>query len=158
MHHDLLSVRTWRELPARDQLQYNKDIYESCRIAAILFSNAVIYPIPLTYAVRSRLLGELLQYLRGSEYVLLRDSSLLLWVLFVGGMIAHGTLYQEAFAAKTRSLLVPLGSPSLEAVEQMLATFVWSRPSCSAGAAVFWRTVHASRTRSEVVVPQVAEL
>lgn len=64
LQHRLLSLPPWPQLKATNQTEGSfMATYETCRLTAILFANAVLFPIDRTVTWRVKLLGELREVL-----------------------------------------------------------------------------------------------
>ncbi|KAF2164967.1 hypothetical protein M409DRAFT_24868 [Zasmidium cellare ATCC 36951] len=146
VQHQLLSMPHWDVLSADDQEDSSRVIYESCRIACILYSNSVIHPVPTT-------VGSWLPCLLGDlKYLLLRSGvpkkdhdavPLAIWVSFVGCMCSYGMKNEWGFFLRCLREIVRVAGlvGDWEGVRRVLERFLWSESACARGARVVWREI-----------------
>lgn len=138
--HRLLSLPSWSELSEDEQNTTPEAVYEFCRQTALLYSTAVIFPIPgetgwyIQHVVRIRALFERSSLLREAG----QTARPVIWSLCVCGIAAYRTGHRRYFEDALRSMLLRLGLTSWASVEEILKTFLWTEPACELGAAVLW--------------------
>jgi len=101
----LLVLPTAKELNINTTVSSCPNIYECCRLTAMIFSIAVIYPIPNTYDVLQTLIRQLTTSLEvmGIESHNVDYSGVLLWILVLGGIAALGKPERSWFVSKPRT-------------------------------------------------------
>ena len=140
--HRLLSLPDWEHLEHGQRQECLLAVYECCRITAVLYSNAVIFPLPTNTGWHKRLIKSLRRLLETSNMMdwRLNVSALLTWTLFVGGIASYRSPDRYFFENTLRDLMrrERLKWPQVEAT---LSMFLWSKQACDVGAAVLWDAV-----------------
>jgi hypothetical protein len=144
LHHTLLSVAPWEELDAIDQAIYDRASYECCRLTALLYSNAVLFPVPPHQDWPSKLIDQVVSCLTPplmAEWG--RDaSSFLLWVLMLSGIASFQTVHRPFFeealrqTLSTRNYLLPK-----PAVRVAVREFLWAESACQSGFSNLWASL-----------------
>ncbi|KAK3070752.1 hypothetical protein LTR53_009896 [Teratosphaeriaceae sp. CCFEE 6253] len=136
----LLSLPSWGELAEHEQTGRSRTIYELCLVTALLYSNAVIFPLPLNTGWHCKAITRLRGLVERSRIVASTDdiSSMLLWCLFVGGIASFRSPDQAWFEMQLRIVLARAQLHRWRDVEQTLRAFLWSVEACRMGAAVLW--------------------
>ncbi|KAK4502270.1 hypothetical protein PRZ48_005695 [Zasmidium cellare] len=144
VQHELLSLLPWQSLSEDDRRGCYLVTYEVCRITAILYSNAVIFPMAPNASWLEKLLKQLRLVLETSNVSIWHGDTLqiLIWSLFIAGMAAFWTRHRNFFVAHLRSTLKQAGLTSLEAVKAMIREFLWRDDGCGQGATILWDIVH----------------
>lgn len=139
----LLSLPPWEELHPAEQEGRLLAAYECCRITATIYSNSVIFPLPLTTGWHRKLIARLRGILECSNMVAwsLESSSLLIWCLFIGGIAAYRSCDRSWFESTLQKALCKAQVLQWIDVERVLNAFLWSREACSIGAAALWDAV-----------------
>lgn len=134
-HHRLMS------LPARQDVYQDAQgcsagaVYETVRLTAILYSLAILFPVP----VASGWHIELFSRLRGlveqavGEGWHRHNIQLMIWVLCLAAIAAYRTQYRDFFEKQLRSLLLDCGITKWEDVQCIVRQFLWSDEACSPG-------------------------
>ncbi|KAI7488892.1 hypothetical protein KC351_g1672 [Hortaea werneckii] len=142
-YHRLLSLPSWDELPEVEKSTSSRTTYELCRLTILLYSSAVIYPMPAQS-------GWHLKRLMSLRAVLVThtvretqswDDSLLVWCLCVGGIAAFRTSQRDFFQSFLEETLRRLSLTSWSAVRKINKRFLWSNDACARGAAVLWDAI-----------------
>jgi Fungal specific transcription factor domain len=138
----LLLLPTAKELKIKPSSRPN--LYECCRLTAIMFSIAVIYPIPNTYNVLQALVRGLTASLEvmDIESHSVDYSGLLLWMLVLGGIAALEKPERPWFASNL-ALLSRRDDLRLDwnGAEDILKSFLWLQSACSPGGHQLWDEV-----------------
>ena len=142
-HHRILSLPCFDDLPETEQYRSYRTLYEVYRITAILYSNAVIFPISARYEWHENLLLQLREVLEspGFSHWLYDPSGIGVWALFVGGIAAYRTQHFEFFKGLLRTVLLAIGLRSYDDTLKILMRFVWSDSACELGAAMVWESL-----------------
>ena len=143
VQHELLSLPRWQELSETDRGASFSAIYETCRLTALIYADAVLFPLPPSTGWLLKLLDELRQLLELSNLAQWRDdtSALLLWSLFVASIAAFKTVHRRFFREALRSTLHTAQIATWAATESVLEGFLWTDSACGRGAAVIWETL-----------------
>lgn len=136
-------------LPTAEELNINitvsscPDLYECCRLTAIIFSISIIYPIPNTYDVLQTLVRQLTASLEAMEIESLSVdySGVLLWILVLGGIAALGKPERPWFVSKLALVGVKRLKLDWDGVENILKSFLWLESACSPGGCRLWGEV-----------------
>ena len=149
-HHRLLSLPSWDELDEIDRAIYERVSYECCRSTVLLYSNAVIFPIPPHSGYPSSLLEQIIDLL--TPQVLCEwshgASPLLMWVLVIGGIASFGSPQREFFektlrqALRIRDDLLPR-----PAVLVAVKEFLWTDSACGRGFNELWQSAGIGTVR-----------
>ncbi|KAI9822667.1 MAG: hypothetical protein M1827_000386 [Pycnora praestabilis] len=115
-------------------------IYESFRLTMLIYSIAVIYPVPPFAGVREKLVQRLQPALRLSDLISHwgRLSGALTWVLVMGGIAASGMPERTWFTETLASLSAAVGIDGWEDVKDILTSFIWLESACELGGRVLW--------------------
>jgi len=121
----------------------NPNLYECFRLTALIFSIAVIYPIPNTYAVLQTLVRELKDAIEvmDIESCGTRYSEGLLWMLVLGGIAALGKPERDWFVSQLKFVGVEWLKLDWEGVEHIMRTLLWLDSACSSGGRQLWDVV-----------------
>ena len=151
LHYHLLCLPSCQKMDISEQRQCSMVIYESCRLAALLYFNAAMRLTPqstgpgIDEPVRLlRVLVEQSQHV--SAVAEAQDvSAFYFWVLFIGGIGAYRSRHWDFFVHMIATKLEKYRVDSLQAVNEMVKHFVWSDDVCSEGAAVLWEAAQRER-------------
>jgi len=142
IQHCILMLPALDELSARPlkDFENKKNVYECCRLTAIIFGVAVIYPIPNSYDVLQGLVSRLqiaLTVLKiescGSDL-----DGVLLWILVLGGIAALDKPERSWFALQLSRLAEKLEFDDWGEVNDKLETFLWLESACGQGGHMLW--------------------
>jgi len=142
----LLMLPTAEELCSSSETIPSADpnLYECCRLTAIIFSVAVIFPTPNQFNVLQTLVRELkaeIESIRIQAYDL-DCLELLLWILVLGGIAALGKVERPWFVSFLKVICMErLCLYSWDGVEFILKKFLWLDSACSAGGIHLWEEV-----------------
>ncbi|KAK5698616.1 hypothetical protein LTR97_006262 [Elasticomyces elasticus] len=152
----LLSLPSWEELKEDDRTVRSRTAYELCILTAVLYSNAVIFPLPLNTGWHSRLITRIRDTIEHSALSSSSsDTSMLIWSLFIGGIAAYRSHDRAWFEMNLQAALARARIYRWNDAEMLLTAFMWSRVACSMGAAVLWDaldTEYKSRSTSVVAI------
>lgn len=139
-HHNVLSVPTWADLSDSKRTNSSYLDYEVCRIVAILYSNAIVFPISPRFPWHSKLLGSLRQLLQtpGIHRWLQGSDKLVVWALFVGSIASYPTEYFQFFSRYLKEQLLVTELVSFADARSVLRRFIWSDNACELGASLVW--------------------
>jgi Fungal specific transcription factor domain len=144
-------------LPAVDELNFPEgdaetppNVYECCRLTAMIYSVAVVYPVPNSYD----LLQELVKRLKTAIEVLdvyNRDlDGILLWILVLGGIAALDKPERPWFTSQLHLLSRRIGVADWDTVEDKLESFLWLDSACGSGGQMLWDEIGPDSTPSEL--------
>ncbi len=141
VQHRLLSLPRWIHLEPPDQSSSHQYMHDSCRCAALIYSNTVLRPSSDPGVLKP--LEELASFLDEVESTDWPSSSatLKIWVAFIAGMAAYGTQYRQTFAKALGRLLERQRLTSLQNAKSAVRPFVWSDHACEQGALVLWQFI-----------------
>ncbi len=138
--HSLMSLPTAGEC-GLDFLETHR-IYETCRVAAIIYGVGVLFPLPASTAPFPALVQHLKAALEESNLVFHWPSglaiSMLLWVLTVGGIAASNMPERTWYLAMLRRSIVQTGLLSWRGLRTHLKSILWLDSACEPGALILW--------------------
>ncbi|OQO07888.1 hypothetical protein B0A48_06680 [Cryoendolithus antarcticus] len=139
LQYQLLSLPTWDDLDSEKQKASTRHVYDCVRLAAVIYSNAVLLALPHHTGWHTSLALRLRDLIDIDDW---RDDPsthpVLLWILTVGGDRSEDRTFYEDHLSE---LLRIMDSPSWKAVERTLEGFLWSREACKHGAAMLWQSL-----------------
>ncbi|KAK3639593.1 hypothetical protein LTR56_012378 [Elasticomyces elasticus] len=139
-HHRVMSLIPWSELTQDEKSSCPQTIYECCRLVAIMYSSAVIFPMPTASGWHLKLLQQIRGLLEGaSVYAWPEDGNwLLTWSLFIASITAVGTLESAFYETCLRQSLSALMITTWDAARQILNAFLWTDCACEAAGYSVW--------------------
>ena len=142
-YHRLLSLPSWDELPEVERSTSSRTTYELCRLTVLLYSSAVIYPMPAQSGWHLKRLTSMRAVLTTytTRETQTWDGSLLVWCLCVCGIAAFRTRQQDFFQSFLEKTLHRLSLTNWPAVRKINRSFLWSDGACARGAAVLWDAI-----------------
>ncbi|KAK4955112.1 hypothetical protein LTR10_007306 [Elasticomyces elasticus] len=143
VQHKVLAMPRWQELSESEREGSFFATYETCRITALIYSNAVLFPMPPSTGWLNKLLDELRQLIEVSNLSSWRDdtSALLIWSFYIGAIAAFSTVHRKFFRDALSHTLTARGIKTWPATEAILQQFLWTDSACGQGAAVLWETM-----------------
>ena len=134
-------------LPSDEELSvmplFSPCLYEACRLAGLIFSIAVVFPVPKTYATLRTLSLRLKVSIEKSEIVRSRSSEVqyvLLWMLILGGVAALNKAERPWFVSQLVAL-VRILEIDWDGVEEIMENFLWLESACGSGGQLLWSEV-----------------
>jgi hypothetical protein len=149
--HDLLSCQ--RDIARTDSPEDDGYLYESCRIAAILFTEYTLagrrpnQAILSTFGQRLNAILDEAQQLRGIQRRWDTDcflSNVLLWVYFIGGLVTSVAGEMPRYAKRICHCMAILKLESWDGVKTCLVELLWTEKMQDQGCAVLWNEVQRS--------------
>jgi hypothetical protein len=133
-------------LPAAGDLNINitssshTNLYECCRLTAMIFGVSVIFPIPNTYDILQTLVQGLTASLEVMEIENHSEdcSGVLLWMLVLGGIAALGKPERPWFVSNLALVGMERLKLDWDGVEAILKAFLWLESACGPGARQLW--------------------
>ncbi len=135
--HDLLSLPHLSSVISSEE----NCIYEVCRLASLIFSDMVLWPLPAATGVRERLAQYLMSALCACRLLSswMKYPSLLLWATVLGGIAAWETAGQQWFFRQLDYAVIKRTISAWPVVKSILETFLWWDYVCEERAQVFWK-------------------
>jgi hypothetical protein len=145
--HRLLSLPPLEEADCVERHGHLSFVYECCRITTVLYSNAVIFPLPLNTGWHTRLIAKLQSMLAGLRNICDRhhEWSLLVWCLVIGAVASFGSGNFKTFEDHLYEVLPRVGLTRWRNVEDVLEAFIWSKEACKLGATMLWNSLEVRR-------------
>ncbi|KAF2167784.1 hypothetical protein M409DRAFT_21934 [Zasmidium cellare ATCC 36951] len=144
LQHRLLSLPSWSHLKTLGETEGSfLATYETCRLTAILFSNAVFFPIDRAVAWRVKLLRLLREVLDRANLGGWKGTGgwrLAVWSLVIANLTACGTGLEEYFLRALRRTLRVKGVDVLEwdDLQELLEGYLWCESVCNPGLEILW--------------------
>jgi hypothetical protein len=146
--HRLLSLPAWNELNQAERGNSYLATYECCRLASILYSNAVLLGLPPHTGWHMRLVSKLKTLLEISNLQGWAEDTapLLIWTLTIVGIASHWTGDQKFFEDLLRDTLAKNNVSTKSGVRAILGDFLWTENACGQGAMVLWDAIDFDKT------------
>jgi hypothetical protein len=143
LHHRLLSMPRWLELSVEERQGSLFAPYEICRLTALIYSTAVLYPFSTASGWLQKLLDEIRQVVEMSniQHWIENTTSLLTWALTITCIAAHRSVHRRFFRDALRNVLIVAGMHEWSAVKAILMRFLWTDSACGAGGIVVWESL-----------------
>ncbi|KAK5734089.1 hypothetical protein LTR17_009217 [Elasticomyces elasticus] len=140
-HHRVMSLLPWTEMTQEARSGSYLATYECCRLASILYSNAVLFPLPVASGWHVELLKRLRMVLETARMEMWMEdtSSLMIWSSCIASIASHHTSEADFYKAMLRDVLVARGINTYAELRRAVSCFLWTDTSCSAGAKQVWR-------------------
>ncbi|RDW72233.1 hypothetical protein BP5796_08267 [Coleophoma crateriformis] len=141
IQHRLLSLPGAEDL---EHLNFTKlSLYECCRLSVLIYSIAVVFPIPNPGGALHNLVRRLKISIEGLESEDYRKlyADVLLWALILGGIAALDMLERTWFVSKLSVLRKEQNLHNWKSVEDILECFLWLESACGAGGILLWSEV-----------------
>lgn len=140
-HHQLLCLQAWDTLSDNEREGIDRTEYECCRLTALLYSTAVVFPQPPHSGWHLRLVRDIKALLTVSIVNAWSRTApaLLIWVLSIAGIASFRSPERGFFehslrwTLESRDYLVPK-----PAVRSQLKEFLWSDSACGRGFNELW--------------------
>jgi hypothetical protein len=140
VQYHLLSLPSAGEFDQK--FRQNYPVYESCRIAGLIFGVGVIFPLPARTAPFQTLVKLLQAELRESNLESSwgsRDAvGVLLWILTLGGIAATGLPERAWFVATLGSVTADSGISRWRDLKQFLELMPWLDSACAGAGQQLW--------------------
>ncbi|KAK3114221.1 hypothetical protein LTR53_007688 [Teratosphaeriaceae sp. CCFEE 6253] len=143
IQHKILHLARWQELSETEREGSFFATYETCRITALIYANAVLFPMPPSTGWLLKLLDELRQLIEVSNLASWRDdtTSLLIWSLFIAAIASFRRVHRKFFRDALNTILMTRGIMSWSAAEAILKQFLWTDSACGQGGTIVWETM-----------------
>jgi len=136
----LLSLPASEELEISPPSSSQPNIYECCRLTALIYGVAVVYPIPNSHDVFQELVRRLMDAIQNVDIKMFGIDlfGVLLWMVVLGGIAALNTLERPWFASKLAFIVRRLDIEEWAEMENILDTFLWLECACSQAGRELW--------------------
>lgn len=137
-HHQVLCLPAWDDTDGIYSDWADETVYELCRLAGMLYSNAVILGLPPHEGWHLRLCERIRACLEACDVEELSEDApgLLVWVLFLGSTAAVGSGEEGFFVGALRTEVEREGLVARGEVEAVLEGYLWSGETCGEGGEV----------------------
>jgi hypothetical protein len=138
IHHKLLCLPRAVGLLSRDSA-----VYEACRLATLIYSNLVIFPLPTGTGVQSRLATQMCKTLRSCDVYSCwaEEPFKMLWLTMMGGIAATDGMDRLWYARKLTQIWsenLRAMIPTWQACTEALETYLWWRHVCDEPGRLLW--------------------
>jgi hypothetical protein len=145
IQHALLSLPTGDSLPVSSQA---RPIYEPTRLAMMIYSLAVVFPLPTQTSPLPVLVGQLRTALSTASLATWSSTHqtrrLFIWILFIGGVAARDFPEDRAWFIGVLRKLSPKENRVTkfdEVKKDVLSRILWLERSCDGAGRIFWAEV-----------------
>ena len=131
VQHSLMSLKTKQELVDSNSV-IGEPLYECCRLAVIVYSFLIVFPLPPVEGPFEALAAQLQMdwIVTGLDRPTKSRSRILLWILVMGAIAAIGLPERPWFLSQIRTLSRRMGIGDWEEMKDVLQSFLWL-PSAS---------------------------
>jgi hypothetical protein len=123
----------------------DEPLYEACRLAAIIYSILVVFPLPASKAPFPELIIQLKEELSNPNSNIKntweRSPELLLWILFMGGIAAIGLPERTWYVRAISGLAVSMKLSSNARLREILQSFLWLGSTSDGDGCDLWTEV-----------------
>jgi hypothetical protein len=143
----LLLLQTAEELNIPSSSSKPKpNIYECCRLTALIYSVGVVLPVPNSHSVLQELVRRLMKAIGVLDIRTfgVELGGVLLWMLVLGGIAALDTPERHWFASQLAWIVRRLDIDDWEGVEDILGSFLWLDNACGQGGRLLWSEAMAA--------------
>jgi hypothetical protein len=121
-------------------------VFKTCRIAAIIYINLVLQEFDPAFRVLSKLKDKLMKVVTIAEYAIEAtlcnsEASLLLWAMFMGGLVSESDYERGCFAQTIAKLMILLDIRKWKEVEERLMKALWIRRMRNSALEALWHGV-----------------
>ncbi|KUJ19512.1 uncharacterized protein LY89DRAFT_780437 [Mollisia scopiformis] len=148
VQHQLLSLPFGEELVSGEIR--STSIYESIRLATLIYSAAVTFPLPALTGIFHQLASTLRTVLEKSRadphwrY----SSKALVWILALGGITAAGSNDRSWYAQNLSTVSSAMKISTWNELSMELERFLWLRSACDSAGQALWMEVKSLRGRA----------
>lgn len=147
VQHQLISLPSGEELT--EGLIGSPHIYECVRLAMMIYSAAVTFPLPPITGIFHRLaylLRNVLEKSRAEPHW--RSSSRpLLWILVMGGIAAFGTIERSWYVRSLAAVLSAMKLSAWKQVSDEMGHYLWLESACDSAGRLLWIEVQTVESR-----------
>ncbi|KAK4954648.1 hypothetical protein LTR10_008081 [Elasticomyces elasticus] len=149
-HHRVMSLPPREDLSEQQAKGRNLALYECCRLAVMIYSCAVILPLPTVTGWHVVMLNRLRRALDISSLTTQAEDTnpVLIWCLVVANMTAMRCESKQYFRLALRDRLFGNGLTSWPKVRTIVRQFFWSEAACAQGALVMWQGLYMDEAPS----------
>lgn len=124
--HEVPSLLVRESLRDIEECGARKALYECCRLATILYANAIIFPTLEDFPGIQEPVRQLRQLLQLCDFAQWKEdvSAVVLWLLFVGGIGAYRSPRWMFFVSALRDSIARCSVSSLGTIKPVLRQFV----------------------------------
>ena len=140
IHHSILALPRWDELSENAKLSYEYSMYETVRLAATLYSTAIIWAMPPHTGWHLLVLQQLHKHVHHLDLWQLSRTQLdlLIWSVMLASIIAYLTEWRDFYLHRLLDALVARDCHDLSTVLEIVTRMAWSMSACMQGAEVVW--------------------
>ncbi|KAK3650986.1 hypothetical protein LTR56_006037 [Elasticomyces elasticus] len=154
-HHRVMSLLPWTEMTQEARSGSYLATYECCRLTSVLYSNAVLFPLPVASGWHVELLERLRVVLQTARMEMWMEdtSSLMIWSSCIASIAAYHTSQADFYTAILRDVLVARGITTYAELREAVSCFLWTDTSCSAAAKEVWRDLGLDPCLRQASIP-----
>lgn len=146
VHHALFSLHTIDEMEVLTTDQ--RAMYESCRVAALIYDLSIIFPVPPSTGVVAKLVVMSQSTLETTrlEFMLGACARICIWLLFMAGSAAESMSEERAwFVGRLRMVLVSEAIYDWVTVREILNSYLWLSSAMDDAAIRLWDEISVAR-------------
>lgn len=138
VHHRLLSLPTGDEVSVL--LGSKAGFYECCRLAALMYSTAILYPMPRSTGIPQRLIAEIKKCIEqiSMEVLFGGATAFFVWVLMLTGVAAAGLPERPWYEGKLVDLLTVEDVSRWSEVKKIVSSYLWMDSASDEAAMLLW--------------------
>ncbi|KAK5724184.1 hypothetical protein LTR17_013566 [Elasticomyces elasticus] len=125
-HHRVMSLLPWTEMTGEARSGSYLATYECCRLTSMLYSNAVLFPLPVASGWHVELLKRLKVVLETARMEMWMEdtSSLMIWSSCIASIAAYHTSEADCYTAMLRNALVARGITTYAELREAVSCFL----------------------------------
>ena len=126
--------------PQLDLRDAEKCIHHGCRLATLIFSDMVLFPLPPTQRLKPRLALLLHQALEAGKLLSGWElhAQIYVWMLTLGAIAASFTPERTWYMDQLMELIETLGIQDWSTIESICCRFLWWKPVCNEPGQRLW--------------------
>ncbi|OAP57591.1 hypothetical protein AYL99_08329 [Fonsecaea erecta] len=151
VQHKLMSLRPAEELVAATNITVDEVQYETCRLACIIYSFIVVFPVPPVVGPFETLTDKLKRALQATEWKGFEPERLKLhlWILVMGAMGSIGLPDRPWFLLRIMEVLEEFDMAAWKDLKVLLQSFLWHPRTSDPDGVDIWKAVQHGGDRPE---------
>lgn len=118
-------------------------VYESCRLASLIYVCSIVFPIPPFVGVVKRMMENLVQTIDAMNQEIVSGPAIhmFIWAIAVAGCCAEGQPTRPWYVHRLKGLLVIAGIDRWAGLKALLESFLWMGYAMNDVAFTLWEEI-----------------